>query len=265
MPRAKLPVDRTIIFPAADRRSVFAVPKGQVTYLGTTDTFYPSTDYWPKIERSDVDYLLSASALRFGAPPLKASDIISAWSGVRPLVAEEGKSASEISRKDEIWTGPGGILSIAGGKLTAYRKMAERIVDMAETALGRAITPSRTADTPLFSGDLDVAATVRACGDDGERLVGLYGSEAFEIARSNDRISAEARHAVLNEGALTLEDYWVRRSARAWFDVDGGLSALAPAADAMAPLLGWSATDIERQITACRAIHTDYLSAMEPQ
>ncbi len=265
VPRAKLPVDRTIIFPAADRRSVFAVPKGQVTYLGTTDTFYPSTDYWPKIERSDVDYLLSASALRFGAPPLKASDIISAWSGVRPLVAEEGKSASEISRKDEIWTGPGGILSIAGGKLTAYRKMAERIVDMAETALGRAITPSRTADTPLFSGDLDVAATVRACGDDGERLVGLYGSEAFEIARSNDRISAEARHAVLNEGALTLEDYWVRRSARAWFDVDGGLSALAPAADAMAPLLGWSATDIERQITACRAIHTDYLSAMEPQ
>jgi glycerol-3-phosphate dehydrogenase len=65
--------------------------------------------------------------------------------------------------------------------------------------------------------------------------------------------AAEATHAVLAEGALTLEDYWVRRSARAWFDIDGGLAALDPAAQAMAPLLGWSVDRIDREIAHCRA------------
>ncbi len=67
----------------------------------------------------------------------------------------------------------------------------------------------------------------------------LYGTEA--VALVNGGIHAEARHAVLKEGALTLEDYWMRRSARARFDLDGGIASLRPAADAMAPLLGWSA------------------------
>ena len=78
------------------------------------------------------------------------------------MVAEEGKSASEISRKDEIWTGPGGVLSIAGGKLTAYRKMAERIVDLAEERLGRKVSASRTEDEPLIGGDVDPAAQARS-------------------------------------------------------------------------------------------------------
>ena len=68
------------------------------------------------------------------------------------------------------------------------------------------------------------------------------------------RRSAEARHAVLKEGALTLEDYWMRRSARARFDLDGGLARCRPAADAMAPLLGWSEAEADRQIEACVAL-----------
>ena len=267
VPHAKLPVNRTIIFPAHDKRSVFAVPRGDVTYIGTTDTFYPDADYWPKITIEDVDYLLKASAARFTSAPLKPADITSAWSGVRPLVAEEGKSASEISRKDEIWSGPGGVLSIAGGKLTAYRKMAERITDMAEEALGRKLTKSRTATTPLLSGDVDVDAAITSidarAGADSERLVRLYGSEADVIASSGGGPAVEARHAVLNEGALTLEDYWVRRSARAWFDIDGGVTALAPAAEVMAALLGWSAAETRSQIDNCLAHRDETLSAME--
>src|SRR5450432_1280127 len=133
----RLPVSRTVIMPAADRRSVFAVPKGDFTYIGTTDTFYPTSDYWPRIEAADVDYLLAAAAARFSTPALGHRDVVAAWSGLRPLVAQAGKSASEISRKDEVWTGPAGVLAIAGGKLTAYRKMAERVVDMAQEALGQ--------------------------------------------------------------------------------------------------------------------------------
>jgi glycerol-3-phosphate dehydrogenase len=182
-------------------------------------------------------------------------------------VAEAGKSASEISRKDEVWTGPAGVLSIAGGKLTAYRKMAERVVDLAEEALGRKPSPPATDTEPLVGGDLDVAAVIAglsaAWGAEAERLVGLYGAEAPLIAEAGGGPAVEARHAVLNEGALTLEDYWVRRSARAWFDAQGGMAALAPAAGAMAGLLGWSSAETERQIEACRAVRAMSLAALE--
>jgi glycerol-3-phosphate dehydrogenase len=270
VPRAKLPVDRTIIIPAADRRSVFAVPKGETTYIGTTDTFYPALDLWPTITGEDVAYLLAATTKAFATAPLTLGDLISAWSGVRPLVGEEGKSASEISRRDELWTGPGGVLSIAGGKLTAYRRMAERVVDLVEETLGRKLGPCRTADTPLVGGDVDVEAARRALEARGysqvhaERMVALYGSEAEIVAADGGGPAAEAAHAVLHEGALSLEDYWIRRGARAWFDPDGGLAALPPAAAAMAPLLGWSVGETTRQIAACQANHDHRTTAFTP-
>jgi glycerol-3-phosphate dehydrogenase len=158
--KRRLPVNRTIIMPAADRRSVFAVPKGEFVYLGTTDTFYEGADYWPRIEAEDVDYLFAAAAARFDSPRLGHEDVVAAWSGVRPLVAQEGKAASDISRKDEVWTGPAGVLSIAGGKLTAYRKMAERVVDLTEETLGRKPSPVSTSEAPLVGGELDPAALV---------------------------------------------------------------------------------------------------------
>ena len=266
--RERLPVSRTVIMPAADRRSVFAVPRGRATYLGTTDAFHAGADLWPRIERADADYLLEAAARAFATPPLTLADVTSAWSGVRPLVAEEGKSASEVSRRDELWTGPAGVLAIGGGKLTAYRRMAERVVDRIEVALGRKPSPCLTAEIPLPGGDVDVAAARAALRRGGlderaaDRLVGLYGSEAAAIAADGADIAAEARHAVLAEGALTLEDYWVRRSARAWFGEGGGLAALVPGAAAMAPLLGWSLPEQARQVAACQAVHAGNLAEL---
>ena len=266
--RERLPVSRTIIFPAPDRRSVFAVPKGETTYVGTTDTFHPTTEDWPEVTAADADYLLTAAAARFSVAPLTRADIASAWSGVRPLVGEEGKSASDISRKDELWTGPAGVLSIAGGKLTAYRKMAERVVDLIEESLGRKASKSRTAAEALPGGDADPAAITAALVTAGRsaqaaaRSVGLYGSEAQTVG---DGAAAEAAHAVLHEGALTLEDYWVRRGARAWFDLDPAFPALDAAAESMAPLLGWSATERQRQIDHCRALRQDALSNLRAE
>jgi glycerol-3-phosphate dehydrogenase len=265
VPREVLPVSRTIIFPAPDRRSIFAVPKGKTTYIGTTDTFHPSTEDWPEITGADANYLLAGVAEWFRVRPLSRADIASAWSGVRPLVGEEGKSASDISRKDELWTGPAGVLSIAGGKLTAYRKMAERVVDQIEETLGRKPVKSRTAVDPLPGGDVDSAAAVRALvatgvdPDAAARRIGLYGSEA---EAAGDGAGAEAAHAVLHEGALTLEDYWIRRSARAWFDLDPAFPALDAAAEAMAPLLGWSADERQRQIDHCRGVRAEALSEL---
>ncbi len=261
VPRAKLPVNRTIIMTAADKRSVFAVPRGAVTYIGTTDTFYPRAETWPSVTAADADYLLAAAAARFNVPRLTADDIVSVWSGMRPLVAQEGKSASDISRRDELWTGPAGVLSIAGGKLTAYRQMAERVVDQAETTLGRTPSPCRTATLPLPGGDVDPRAARAALETRGveaasaDRLVGLYGAEAARVSAEGAGPAAEAAHAVLREGALRLEDYWARRSARAWFDPDAGMGALEAAAGAMAPLLGWSASRETEEIALCRDQH----------
>jgi len=266
--RERLPIERTIIVPAADRRSIFAVPKGRATYIGTTDTFYPDAEVWPAITDEDVDYLLAATSRFFATTPLTHADVTAIWSGVRPLVSEEGKSASQTSRKDEVWVGPEGVISIAGGKLTAYRRMAERVVDDVEQALGRKPSACRTAKDALPGGDVDVDAMLTRLKQDGvetidaDRLVGLYGADAPAVIADGGDVAAEARRAVLAEGALTLEDYWVRRSARAWFGAGGGVDALAPAAAAMAPLLGWSDAEQARQIAHCGSIHNKNLAAV---
>jgi glycerol-3-phosphate dehydrogenase len=254
----RLPAAHTLVTPAADRRSVYAVPRGEVTYIGTTDTFHPEAETWPPVTTQDADYLFDAMAACIGGARLSASDVVAAWSGVRPLVAQEGKSASDISRKDEVWTGPEDVVSIAGGKLTAYRKMAERVSDMVEERLGRRPSRCRTDIEHLPGGEVDPASMRRqlealgAPPAEAERLTGLYGAEALQVGVAGP--AAEAAQAVLHEGALTLEDYWLRRSVRGLFTADAGEAALEPAARAMAPLLGWSEDRIGEEIAACRAI-----------
>jgi glycerol-3-phosphate dehydrogenase len=266
VPHARLPIRNTLLMSAADKRPVFAVPRGSVTYLGTTDNFHPETSHWPGIEWNDIAYLFEAAADSFATDPLEARDICALWSGVRPLVAQEGKSPSEISRRDEIWDGPGGVLSIAGGKLTAYRLMAERIVDSLVKRLGRhGMPPSRTHETPLVGGDFDsttLRAALASSGPQRERLFDLYGSEALDVARDGADLAAEVRQAVLREGALHLEDYWVRRSGRAWFEVDAGLPSLQPAADEMARLLGWDDTMRKAEVEACQRIHEESIACL---
>jgi glycerol-3-phosphate dehydrogenase len=263
----RLPITRAIIMTAADRRGVFAVPKGAASYIGTTDIFHPHPEPWPPLTVDDVAYLLATARARLPSCALTQADIVSSWSGVRPLVGEEGKSPSEISRRDELWTGPEGVISIAGGKLTAYRRMGERVTDRIEEALDRKPRASRTAKTPLVGGDVAPQAAIAELEAGGmarlaaERLVGLYGSEAAQIARAGGGAAVEAAHAVLAEGALRLEDYWVRRAARAWFDIDEPYAAIEAAADAMAPLLDWSPARKAAEIEACRAIRA---SSLEP-
>ncbi len=258
--RERLPINNTVTMTAADKRGVFIVPRGRVAYLGTTDTFYPDSTYWPSITADDIDYLLATANRVFKTAPLERNDVIGLWSGIRPLIAEAGaKSPSEISRRDEVMESPAGIVTIAGGKLTAYRRMAERIVDLCVKRLGRNAPGSTTAQVALPGGALHepLDALTRRLVDGGldlpqaQRLTMLYGTEAESVAAG---VAAEARHAVLKEGALTLEDYWIRRSARARFDLDNGLAALQPAADAIAPLLGWSKVEVDRQIESCRAL-----------
>lgn len=269
--RDRLPINGTICWRASDGRGVFAVPRGGFTYIGTTDTFYSEPGYWPEITREDVDYLRDAANRIFSVPILSDEDIIGMWAGLRPLLDEEGKNPSEISRKHEFLTGSGGMISIAGGKLTSYRSMAERTVDRCQSAIG--MTPVRAATDMecLPGGDLEEPfddfkrklADVIDAPTEADRLAQLYGSEALTLFARATGPAVEAEFAVKVEGALTLEDYWVRRSVRADFDIVGGTEALEPAAEVMAKLLGWSEEEKQQQIVICNRRRESEMSLLK--
>lgn len=285
VPHERLPVRDTVITLGSDKRPLFAVHAGAVTYIGTTDTFYADADEWPRIDGEDVEYLLTAMAATFGDHAPEPSDIVSMWAGVRPLIAPEdgldGDTApSELSRRDEVWTGPAGVVSVAGGKLTAYRAMAERIVDGLVAELGTGSTRCRTADVPLVGGDVDVEALVADLGAQlggrARRLVELWGTEAAVIAADaaqadtsnagdddpDGPLDAEVRHAVAHEGALRLTDVWVRRTARAWFTLDPVGEGIQIAATTMGGMLGWSIERTAAEIAEVEQIHHDSLSCL---
>lgn len=125
----KLPVKQAAYCDAPDGRMIFVIPRGKKTYIGTTDTVFNGDPGLVRVTESDRDYLLEAVSAVFPRVKLTANDVESMWAGLRPLVHQEGKSPSDISRKDEIWESPSGLITIAGGKLTGFRKMAEKTVD----------------------------------------------------------------------------------------------------------------------------------------
>ena len=257
---ADLPVRNTVVMRTPDARRIFAVPLGQYTYIGTTDDYHPEHEYWPPVTDQDVSYLLATTQRAMPEASLSPGRIVSVWSGIRPLVGDgSGRASKELSRKDEVWTSPSGLLSVGGGKLSAYRAMAERIVDTVIENHGFTAKPCTTADVPLPGGGAEVLASdLAGVGDvQAERLARLYGAEAPSLLGGtgpDELVKAEAQHAVQKEGALRLEDYWARRSSRAWFDEGAGLPVLHDAAAAMAGLLGWDDTRKAIEVENCRYI-----------
>ncbi len=128
--QTRFPLQQAVYFDTPDGRMIFAIPRDRKTYVGTTDTFYDGDLSHPVMTVSDQAYLLEAMNYMFPRVGVKEQDIESSWAGVRPLIFEEGKDPSEISRKDEIWVSHSGMTTIAGGKLTGYRKMAETVTDI---------------------------------------------------------------------------------------------------------------------------------------
>ena len=257
---ADLPVRNTVVMRTPDARRIFAVPLGQYTYIGTTDDYHPEHEYWPPVTDQDVQYLLATTQKAMPEASLSSDRIVSVWSGIRPLVGDgSGRASNELSRKDEVWTSPSGLLSVGGGKLSAYRAMAERIVDTVIENHSFTVKACTTADVPLPGGGAEVLASdLAGVGDvQAERLARLYGTEGADlIGDTGERalLKAEVCQAVQREGALRLEDYWARRSSRAWFDEGAGLPVLHEAATAMAELLGWDDNRKAMEIENCRDI-----------
>jgi len=269
-PRHRLPVTNIVIFFHSDGRSLFAVPKEDWTYVGTTDTDHQGDPAQARADAADVAYVLEAANNAFPGRAIVPGDIVSTWAGVRPLVAEEGApTPSDVSRDYEIQSEPPGLVSIAGGKLTTYRSMAQDLLDRLVAAEGRRLgwspRPCCTADLPLPGGDVEsfdsyaegaVAALEEGWGLPpavASRLVRTYGTEHAKILAYGLRdkrllepltsgtavLRAEALYAAEEEMAVTLEDFLARRTDLMLFDRDRGLGAAALVARLMGGVLGW--------------------------
>jgi glycerol-3-phosphate dehydrogenase len=270
--RARLPLEHAVVMTARDRRSVFAVPRDDMVYLGTTDTLAAAPEVSPDVGLDDVDYLLDAAHRTFSGEPLAIRDVSSAWAGLRPLLSEPGKKPSEISRRDEIMVDEAtGLVTIAGGKLTTYRRMAERVVDVVCRRLGRPRGPGRTGEDPLPGGEAappspDALRAHLPTLDDAAaaRLARLYGTEARSIAaRAASHapsetlpplLRAEVEHAIDREMALTLEDLLERRTRLLLFDPAQGLPYVDAVATLAASRLGWDAERTAAEIAQYRAL-----------
>lgn len=229
--REKLPVKQAIYFDVGDGRMIFAIPRDRTTYVGTTDTNYEGNKEQVNASRSDVEYLVDAVNKTFQGHPLTVSDIESSWAGLRPLIHEEGKSASELSRKDEIFESDSGLISIAGGKLTGYRKMAERVVDLViekyfdDRKLKRCYTASVPLTVPGFSSYSEVEAFKRKFPQAGAAinyLVHTYGRSAEHIIAASTQkelILAELDHCLDNEMVLSASDFFIRRTGMIFFNI----------------------------------------------
>ncbi|WP_298484947.1 glycerol-3-phosphate dehydrogenase/oxidase [uncultured Maribacter sp.] len=247
-PKDKLPLKQSVYFDIPDGRMMFAIPRGKITYAGTTDTNYTLDKNEVRATEEDADYLLHAINNMFPAVNLERKDIASSWAGLRPLIHEEGKSPSELSRKDEIFISDTGLISMAGGKLTGYRKMAERVVDKVQKKLEKETQVDYkdvfTDKIPLIGGPWkkykEVKKYIKTLTKDVEKL-GLdsytawyltttYGKQSEQILTIfktkkgenafENLILAELDFCIENEMVVTPMDFFIRRTGRLYFDID---------------------------------------------
>ena len=248
--QSKFPLRQAVYFDTEkDGRMIFAIPREGKAYVGTTDTFYNNEKTKPLTNQEDRDYLIDAINYMFPDVHVTDADIESTWAGVRPLILEDGKDPSEISRKDEIWEGKSGLLTIAGGKLTGYRHMALEIVDLLAKRLkqeyGLKFADSKTKNTPISGGDVDGSKNYenyvnrkvqegKALGlstDVAYKLASKYGSNVdklFAIAQlTNEKdlnmpleLYVQLVYSVQNEMVYKPTDFLIRRTGKLYFDIN---------------------------------------------
>ncbi|MBL8916938.1 MAG: glycerol-3-phosphate dehydrogenase/oxidase, partial [Archangium sp.] len=279
---ARLPVKHALMMTSPrDKRVVFGIPWGLGrTVIGTTDTFFDGSPDKVEPTRDDVEYLLETANSYFPGVELKSDDVLSTWSGLRPLLAPEDSSegASAVSREHMIYDSPG-FVTIAGGKLTTFRRMAAEVVDRAIRQLNVS-TKSTTATRPLPGavGLVDSEEALHALtksletpglpAGGAEYLAGEYGARAPAlIERAKKDLSAMERldpelpsifsqvdEAMETEMACTLDDMLTRRIPLVLRARDQGLGIAEKVAQRMATRLEWNAERTAAELARYRSV-----------
>jgi glycerol-3-phosphate dehydrogenase len=253
-----------------EKSVLFVIPWGRHWIIGTTDTDWDLDKAHPAASAADIDYLLS-NVNAVLEQPLTDADVEGVYAGLRPLLSGESDSTSKLSREHAVAHTAPGLVVVAGGKYTTYRIMARDAVDAAVHALDAKVPPSVTADVPLLGAEgyeaqknnryllaqrhgLHVARI--------EHLLGRYGSLVDEVlelvtgdptlgeplAGAPDYLRAEIVYAASHEGARHVEDLLSRRTRISIETFDRGIGAMEEAARLAAPVLGWSAEQIGREV-----------------
>ncbi|MFC7064110.1 glycerol-3-phosphate dehydrogenase/oxidase [Halobacillus seohaensis] len=269
--QSDFPLQQAVYFDTPDKRMIFAIPRDGKTYVGTTDTPYKEKIAHPKLTTADRAYILEAIHTMFPSVKVTAEDVESSWVGVRPLIHEEGKDPSEISRKDEIFVSDSGLISMAGGKLTGYRKMSQTAIDLVRDQLaeeyGIRYSDSETLRMPISGGEVNgaegfktfkeervkIGGSLGLSAEKSAELVNLYGANVdtvFQLFKNKKEEALEAgidptvfaqlQMAMQYELAYKPVDFFVRRTSALFFNISWVHEHKKPVIEFMAKELNWS-------------------------
>ncbi len=251
-----------------DRRSVFVVPWGDrgngefaFTYIGTTDTDYEGPLDDPQCTPDDIAYLLRAINASV-TTRITEADVLGTWAGLRPLVRDAGSErTADLSRRHSVLVAPSRVVTVTGGKLTTYRRMAADAVDEIMKVLERG-GRSQTKKVRLHGAtgwdvpDLPAPFNTRY-GGDARSVLALARAEhelGEPIVPGLDYVRAEVIHAARSEMALTVDDILSRRTRARLLARDLSADAADDVAALMAGELGWDAGEQRRQVEHYRAL-----------
>jgi glycerol-3-phosphate dehydrogenase len=248
-----------VLFAKRDGRLFFVLPWLDATIVGTTDTDYEGDPADAAATEDDVRYLQAEARRAFPNAPF--DEIYFTWAGVRALVREEGVSEGEVSRKHALFDherrdGVAGVLSVVGGKITAYRAIAEEVTDLATRKLGR--EPRRDTHAPDRPGSLTAKSLLPGADGSRAREIAALAAEdpslAAPLCSHHHGVAAEIAHAVRREWAMTIGDALLRRTSLGLASCQG-LDRIDAVADLLGRLLGWDAERRTSEVAAyCREI-----------
>jgi glycerol-3-phosphate dehydrogenase len=272
----RFPLRQAIYFDTPDGRMVFAIPREGKTYVGTTDTTYKGDIKHPVMTVEDRDYIIDSINYMFPTVEITKDDVESSWAGLRPLVQEEGKKPGEISRKDEIFVSDSGLISMAGGKLTGYRKMAieavNLVADQFKKEEGILYSKADTKNLPISGGEVggskgferfrerkvDEGKAIGLSAEDALKVVSRYGAnvdkvfERFETLKDEAKaanidplVFAQLRYAIEEELTFKPVDFFIRRTGALYFDINFVRTHKDAVIDYLANTLGYSAEQKE--------------------
>ena len=286
VPRDRIVSDVAIIL-RTEMSVMFVIPWGSHWIIGTTDTDWDLDLAHPAATKADIDYIL-ATVNTVLATPLTHADIDGVYAGLRPLLAGESEETSKLSREHAVAVPAPGLVAIAGGKYTTYRVMAADAIDAAAQFIPTRVAPSITEKVSLLGADGYFALVNQA-----EHVAALKGLHAHRVRHLLDRygsligdvlasaaensgllsaikeapgyLKVEALYAVTAEGALHLEDILARRMRISIEYSHRGVDCAREVAEVVAPALGWTAADVEREVANYTArVEAEVLSQAQP-